>query len=101
LAGDWLSLVSLVGAFFAAIATAYSARIIISLRRGTVAWIWLVITSVCMLFSMLLGTAELFAHVDVTIQRVEQYIFLLAAGIAFVMSGLTLYDLFVYVRRDG
>jgi hypothetical protein len=45
---------------------------------------------------MLLGVVDLLIPVDPVIQRLEQYIFLLAAAMAYALSGIKLFEIFVY-----
>jgi hypothetical protein len=49
-----------------------------------------------MFFSMLLGVFGLVFPVDQTIQRIQQYMFLLAGAVAFALAGIKLHEIFEY-----
>jgi len=49
-----------------------------------------------MFFAMLLGVVGAVFPVDQAVQRLEQYIFLLAGAVAFALSGTKLYEIFAY-----
>jgi hypothetical protein len=86
----------IIGVIFALAAIGFSVYIMGRYKRGAAVWIYIGITSFCMLFSMLLGVVDLLIPVDPVIQRLEQYIFLLAAAMAYALSGIKLYEIFVY-----
>jgi hypothetical protein len=86
----------ILGLIFAFASIGFSIYIMGRYKRGAAVWIYLGITSFCMLFAMLLGVVDLLIPVDPVMQRLEQYIFLLAAAIAYALSGIKLYEIFVY-----
>jgi len=93
---DWFTLSQALGAVFALVSIAYSVRIMTLLKRGATVWIYFGVTSSCMFIAMLLGTVSIVHTVDSSIQRLEQYMFLLVGAIAFAISGVKLYDLLAY-----
>lgn len=98
---DWLHICEIFGLIFALVAIAYSVYIMATVRRGASVWIYLGITSFCMFFAMLLGIMDLAFTVNPTLQRLEQFVFFLMSAIAFAMSGVKLYDMFVYKSSEG
>ncbi|MGQ9543892.1 MAG: hypothetical protein ACUVTM_07435 [Candidatus Bathyarchaeia archaeon] len=93
---DWWTIFELIGAILALISIGFSMYIMAKVKRGAPVWIYLGITSFCMFFAMLLGLVDEIFPVDKTIQRVEQYIFLLAGAVAFALSGIKLHELMTY-----
>lgn len=85
----------ILGVIFALIAIGFSIYIMGRYKRGATVWIYLGITSFFMLFAMLLGVVDLLIPVDPVMQRLQQYIFLLAAGLTYALSGVKLYEIFV------
>lgn len=98
---DWLHICEILGIIFALVAIVYSVYIMATVRRGASVWIYLGITSFCMFFAMLLGVIDLAFTVNRTLQRLEQFVFFLVSAIAFAMSGIKLYDMFVYKSSEG
>ncbi|MBS7622786.1 hypothetical protein KEJ39_03820 [Candidatus Bathyarchaeota archaeon] len=91
---DWFNLLEATGAIFALLSIALSSYIMVRVRRGASVWIYLSITSFCMFFGMLLGVLGAFLLVDQAVQRLQQYIFLLAGALAFALSGIELHKTF-------
>jgi hypothetical protein len=52
-----------------------------------------------MFFAMLLGITGLMFPVNQEIQRLEQYIFLMAGALSFAISGIELHRMFEYKER--
>ncbi|MEM2943002.1 MAG: hypothetical protein QXT81_06230 [Candidatus Bathyarchaeia archaeon] len=93
---NWVVMCESLGAVFAFASILYSVFIMTKIRRGASTWIFLGITSFSMFFSMLLGVVGAVFPVDPSIQRLEQYIFMLAGAFAFALGGVTLHGMFVY-----
>lgn len=93
---DWLAVCSAFGALFAGVSLGYAVWILRTLMKGGPAWIWLGVTSASLLFAMVLGMVGAFSRVNTDVQRVEQYALLLFAAASFAVSGVKLYDIFVY-----
>ncbi|MBS7650928.1 MAG: hypothetical protein QXN62_07720 [Candidatus Bathyarchaeia archaeon] len=93
---DWSTVFELAGAALALIAIGYSLYIMAKVRRGAPVWIYLGITSFCMFFAMLLGLVDMIFPVDPTVQRIEQYMLILAGAVAFALSGIKLHEIMTY-----
>ena len=93
---SWVIVCEAIGAVFSFAAIVFSVYIITRTKRGASVWTYLGITSFCMFFSMLLGVFGLVFPVDQTIQRMQQYIFLLAGAVAFALAGIRLHEIFEY-----
>jgi len=93
---DWAVLFEAVGAILALASVAYSLRIMAKIMRGSSVWIFLGITSFCMFFAMLLGVIQLIIPVNPSVQRLEQYIFLLGGALAFAIGGVKLHEMYVF-----
>lgn len=93
---DWVVLCESIGAIFAFVSIIYSVFIMTKIKRGASTWIFLGITSFSMFFSMLLGVVGVAFPVDPSVQRLEQYMFLLAGALAFALGGIKLHEMFVY-----
>ncbi len=91
---DWFSLLEAIGAVLALLSIVFSSYIMVRIRRGASVWIYLSITSFCMFFGMLLGAVGAVLAVDQAVQRLQQYIFLLAGALAFALSGIELQKTF-------
>ncbi|MEM2942386.1 MAG: hypothetical protein QXT81_03075 [Candidatus Bathyarchaeia archaeon] len=91
---DWFNLLEAIGAILALISIIFSSHIMVRMRRGTPVWIYLNITSFCMFFGMMLGAVGAVLPVDQAVQRLQQYIFLLAGALAFTLSGMELHRTF-------
>ena len=93
---DWVTVFEAIGAVFALVAIGFSISIMTRVKRGASVWIYLGITSFCMFFAMLLAVVGLIFPVNATVQRLEQYIFLLAGALAFAFGGIKLHEMMVY-----
>jgi len=93
---SWVIVCEAIGAVFSFAAIVFSVYIITKTKRGASVWAYLGITSFCMFFAMLLGVFSLIFPVDQTIQRMQQYIFLLAGAVAFTLAGIRLHEIFEY-----
>jgi len=96
---NWIFISEAFGAVFALAATVLSLYIMASVKRGASVWVYIGITSLCMFFAMLLGITGLMFPVDQEIQRLEQYIFLMAGALSFAISGIELHKMFEYKER--
>jgi hypothetical protein len=93
---DWVVISEVFGAVFALASITLSLWIMARVKRGASAWIYLGITSFCLFFAMILGIAGTLFPVNQEIQRLEQYIFLLAGALSFAISGIKLQETFTY-----
>jgi len=93
---DWVVLCEAIGAIFALASIAYSLHIMAKIMRGSSVWIFFGITSFCMFFAMLLGVIQLAIPTNPSVQRLEQYIFLLGAALAFAIGGVKLHEMYVF-----
>ena len=84
------------GLFFAFASIVYSIHIMAKIMRGAPVWIFLGITSFCMFFAMLLGVLGSAFPVNYSIQRLQQYIFLLVGALTFAFGGIKLHEMYVY-----
>jgi hypothetical protein len=91
---SWLNLLEATGAILALLSIVFSSYIMVRIRRGASVWIYLSITSFCIFFGMLLGALGAILPVDHAVQRLQQYIFLLAGAMAFALSGIELHKTF-------
>lgn len=93
---EWFEILEAIGAILALLSIVFSSYIMARIKRGASVWIYLSITSFCMFFAALLGIFGAVFPVDQAIQRLQQYMFLLAGAIAFALSGIKLHEMFAY-----
>lgn len=91
---NWFIVFESIGLVFALAAVIFSIYIMASIKRGASIWIYLGITSFSMFFAMLLGVLGFLFPVRHEIQRLEQYIFLLAGAFSFALAGIRLHEMF-------